>query len=241
MPTSTKSSKCLHDIIYPNSKYDLLDIPHKQWLEAYNYDFIPYLETLKHNGARYVSWSYAKKFLIEFFNGKYDVAYEQDPKTQNYYFTDGNCKDKHPYIKAFIYDTKSFARSDASYYPIMDRGNKPCVGLPDNMTLNKNLKRAGVKVIADVTGFGLRAWSGEDFDSDKPQMLLKMRQLNDEYMAITGESHEEYRKAHFGLSSDQLVKIGKQMAADVTGLQSEYGTEDTVAVSKLKETVNGQK
>ena len=233
MPTSTKSSKCLHDIIYPNSKYDLLDVPAKQWLECYNYDFTPYLETLKHNGARYVSWSFAKKFLIEFFNGKLAVGYEQDPKTQNYYFVDGittNNADAHPYIRAFIYDTKTFARSDVIYYPIMLHGNKACKGIPENTVLNKNLQRAGVKVIADVTGFGLRAWSGEDFESDKPQMLMKMRQLNEEYQTATGNSHSEYAKVHFGLSSDQLIKIGKQMASDVRALKEGAVAGETINV-----------
>lgn len=226
MPTSTKSTKCLHDIIYPNSKYQLLTIPYHKWLEAYNYDFTPYLETLKHNGARYVSWSYAKKFLTEFFEGELAVGYERDSKTQNWYFTDGSGAEAHPYIIAFLYNVKNFARTAGIYFPIMGTGNKPTMAVPNNMTLNKNLQRAGVKAIADETGFGLRAWSGEDFDSEKPQMLLRLRQLNDEYMALKGQSHSDYAGVHFGLTTDQLIKIGKQLSTDVIKAKDNVQTLD---------------
>ena len=227
MVTANKSNKCLHDIIYPNSKFTLLTIPAKKWLEAYNYDFTPYLETLKHNGARYVSWSYAKKFLIEFFDGKLAVAYEKDPKTQNWYFVDGGSPDKHPYIKAFIYDVTSFARTDASYFPIMLHGNKPCTLTPDNMTLNKNLQRAGVKTIADGTGFGLRAWTGEDFDSDKIGLLIKLRERNDQYRSLTGDGHSAYNGVHMGLSVEELTKIGMRIRSDLDNFQKVEKNETT--------------
>ena len=254
MPTTVKRSKCLHDIIYPNSKYDLLTVDPKKRLEMYDMDFTPYLETLSHSGARYVSWSYVKYLTVQHFPNL-DYSFEKCPKTGSIYHIDQTVFslpegqrlktiswfdkktktmqreevfDVAPYLLPFIYDTKTFARTEAIYFPIMLTGNKPCYGLPDNMTLNKNQQRAKVKIAGEYLMIGWRCWTGQDFDSEKPNMLLRLRQLNDEFVAKHGVTHEEYRKVHFGLSTDQLISIGKQMKQDVA----------SGSISVVKETID---
>lgn len=238
------SNRSVNDIIFTDSNYELLTIDPTTWRQMYDADFTPYLEVLSHNGARYVSWSYITLVLKENFPTA-DVEFERNPAypdrvfhTQPSLLDTTNIvnnlglesdeskiqvfnslrQEPQPYLLPFLYDRVTLKRTRAMFFPLLGRGNKVVTGYPDSFTLNKNIMRAKVKVVALETGYGLRAWTGEDFDTEKIGFVTRINEVNDEYKKLAGENHELIQTIHLGLSIKELTKIGKQVKDDLTKL-----------------------
>ena len=128
-----------------------------------------------------------------------------------------------PYLLPYIYDTKTGAKTESIYYPIMGKGSKSIKTFPDNVTLNKNIMRSMVKTIGMFLGLGLRAWTGEDIDgSDKPDILLRVRNANDKYKSVSGgKDHPSFLKQslHMGMTVPELMQLGTVIAQDTRKLE----------------------
>lgn len=221
MPDKTVNVTGNHFLYDHAGDYDLLHIAKDLWQECYDTDVTKHIEKT-YTGAWYLSWSYAWMFLRTKFPDL-EIYWERDwDNGGRFYFRD----EQYSYCLAFLLNSVTGARSLPTYYPILDSKNKGVQGVPSPMALNKSLRRAAVKAIAEVTGLGLRLWTGEDLDNTQKSALIeRIKQVNSAYRSKTNGDHELFAKVSLGLSEEELTSIGKQMAKDVQALAEE---EDSV-------------
>ncbi len=241
-----------------------LIIDSKKWIEMYNLDFTPYLETIVRKNKKtgettetnYVSWVYVEKLLKQNFP-TYEVRFVENRDTGTIYHYDttierlfasildsvskadvrilgttiGDLLDKvyldaknntNAYLLPYIYDLETRAETSTMFFPIMDYRFSAVIGIPDSTTLNKNIMRAKSKCVAVNLGIALRAWSGEDFDSEKPVWLDRLRVLSQEYSQLTKEYHpalgENAVAVNFGKTVNELTIIARTVSDDIKSI-----------------------
>lgn len=188
----------------------ILIIKTENFLNAYNIDVSENVET-DYKGIRYLSWSYAWYFLkTNFTELVVDFVKTEDGKYHHY--DDGGS-----YLLPYLTDGEY--KSIPLYYPILDSKNKP-VANPDNMQVNKALMRGATKVIAMVTGLGLKLYTGEDLDNSKKEGLItKIKEFADQLKSLTGEDID-MSQATVAASETRLIEFGKEVASKLKAAKS---------------------
>lgn len=138
-------------------------------------DVTPYIE--KRVGLDFLPWARAQMILEEHFPDV-RVGYETArmsgtvPGSPDYYLVPWfDYGDSGIAIYAYLYNSEG-KRTPSTFFPVMDNRHKAC-SKPDVCVLNTNLKRAGVKAIAENTWIGFNLYLGlkEDIPEEAPQEL----------------------------------------------------------------------
>jgi len=187
---------------------ETLSVSADKYLEMYNLDVVPYLERHKfkesaqkgQGGAiNYISYTHAIRILKTNFPG-FKTEFVVNPLTNGALFKE---LDERGYF-VLVYIHNGYERSEILYYPLLTVSGLaiPCVekydskGLPvynskiDSQAINKAIARAYCKIIAFVTGAGLKLWTGDDLAQE---VLDDLTEQKKKYITGIGRLLSEYR------------------------------------------------
>ena len=132
-------------------------------------------------------------------------------------------------LNVAVKDMTTGAISFSLQYPVMDKRSKTngAAKNPDTRQINDATMRAFVKVIASVTGIGLRLWTREGLDDAdgnptmKSRLLKRLVDVEETYLENNASLPECYETPSFAHSAYKLKQFGKMLTSTGEEAQGE--------------------